>query len=91
MYNPGEPKRFVASGALNAAGEKAEVCGIAIRFLSGDATVAVYDGNGAEVTKRKFAMNGQPGTGNYYPAHFLLRDGGYVEIVGTAEAFVYLV
>lgn len=83
-------KRFVSSGALNGAGKEAKICGINITALGSDATVSFYDAQGATLARKFASFHFQPGVCDYFPVEYYCRDGGYVQITGTAEVFVLL-
>lgn len=69
---------------------KQKICGVLINCLGADATVNLYDASGVVIDQRFFGVHQQPGISKFYPLYFLIRNGGYVEISGTAEVFVYL-
>jgi len=82
--------RFVASGAIAAADTKKNLKGIKINALSGDSTVSLYDAQGTTVAQRFYSSHQQPGVAlPFEPLCYLIRDGGYVEITGSAEVFLY--
>lgn len=84
-----EVRRYTASGALFGEGEKVVIAGILINCLSGDATVNIYDNIGVSQDYHRFGAHRQPGTSDFYPVCFAMDNGGYIQIVGTAEVFIY--
>lgn len=84
-------KRFVSSGAIEGAGKEAKMVGLSYAGLGADSTVSLYDSQGTTLAKKIASFHLQPGTSDYFPMCYYFRDGGYVEITGTAEVFIHLV
>lgn len=82
-------KRFVSSGTIGSAASEVKICGIAITSLGADATVSLYDSQGATLAQKIGSWHFQPGISDFFPVCYYIRDGGYVEITGTAEVFVH--
>ena len=82
-------KRLVASGVIGSAGSEVKIYGVSITALGADATVSFYDAQGTTLAQKFASFHLQPGISDYFPICYYCRDGGYVEITGTAEVFVH--
>jgi hypothetical protein len=80
-------KRFTASGAIETGNQK--ICGILVNCINADSTVNIYDGAGVTADTKFFGVRFQLNTHEYYPLEIQLRNGGYVEIDGNVEVFIY--